>query len=69
MTTGLRLDNQAVHGLGECPGCGSPIHVVGSSQEAIIRWACVACRTVGSAPLTEEDGPETTGGGAERLAA
>lgn len=65
--TGLRLDNQAVHGLGECPGCGSPIHVVGSSQEAIIRWACVACRTVGSAPLTEE-GPDT-GDGAEHLAA
>jgi hypothetical protein len=59
---GLRLNNEAVHGVGECPLCGAAIHVVGSAQEECIRWCCVVCRTVGSAPLitAEDPGDEHT---------
>jgi hypothetical protein len=49
---GVQFNNEATHGIGECPACGAPIHVVGSLAEQVLRWACVQCLTVGSAPLS-----------------
>lgn len=51
--THIQFNNEATHGTGECPGCGATIHVVGSPAEKRLRWCCLKCLTVGSAPLEE----------------
>lgn len=52
--TGLQFYNEASHGVGECPACGAPIHVVGSASERLVRWCCTNCFTVGVAPYEPE---------------
>jgi hypothetical protein len=47
----LSLNNHTFLGNGECPACGASIHVIGSASELRLRWCCVACNTVGSAPF------------------
>ena len=49
--TQIQFNNEAAHGLGECPGCGAAIHVVASEGEKKLRWCCLQCMTVGSAPF------------------
>lgn len=49
--TQVQFDNEATHGLGECPGCGASIHVVASPAEGQLRWCCLTCMTTGSAPF------------------
>jgi hypothetical protein len=48
----IQFLNEAAHGLGTCPGCGAAIHVVASAAERRLRWCCLSCRTVGSAPYS-----------------
>ncbi len=56
---GIQFDNEAAHGWGECPGCGAAIHVVGSAGERRLRWCCLRCMTVGSAPYLPEEQSDT----------
>jgi hypothetical protein len=59
--TQIQFDNEAARGLGACPGCGGAIHIVASAAERRLRWCCLRCKTVGSAPYA----PRGLGGSAE----
>ncbi len=51
----FNMESNAAHGMGECPACEAPIHVVASPDEGRLRWCCLRCSTVGSAPFESED--------------
>ncbi len=49
------------HSVLECPGCGAPVHVVASHTDHRARWVCLACKTVGSAPMGGAEPPARDG--------